>query len=51
MPSSIAISSAFVAFAAFCWVDPEWLDALKHSLAHLWSMYEDNNTARIKEKL
>ena len=33
------------------WVDQEWPQSLKMCLAKLWSMYEEVNTARLRESL
>ena len=31
------------------WVDQEWPQSLKMCLAKLWSMYEEENTRRLRE--
>ena len=33
------------------WVDQEWPQSLKMCLAKLWSMYEEENTRRLRESL
>ena len=33
------------------WVDKEWPQSLKMCLAKLWSMYEEENTHRLRESL
>ena len=33
------------------WVDQEWPQSLKMYLTKLWSMYEEVNTARLRESL
>lgn len=33
------------------WVDQEWPQSLKMCLTKLWSMYEEVNTARLRESL
>ena len=33
------------------WVDQEWPPSLKMCLTKLWSMYEEVNTARLRESL
>ena len=33
------------------WVDQEWPQSLKMCLAKLWSMYEEENTCRIRESV
>ena len=33
------------------WVDQEWPQSLKMCLAKLWSMYEEENTRRLRETI
>ncbi|XBH74141.1 hypothetical protein VPH35_101149 [Triticum aestivum] len=33
------------------WVDPEWLDALKMSLASIWTMYEEEKKQRLRQNV
>ena len=33
------------------WVDQEWPQSLKMCLAKLWSMYEEENTRRLRESV
>ena len=33
------------------WVDQEWPQSLKMCLAKLWSMYEEENTCRLRESV
>ena len=33
------------------WIDPEWPEALKMSLARIWSMYEEETKQRLKENV
>ena len=33
------------------WVDQEWPQSLKMCLVKLWSMYEEENTRRLRESL
>ena len=33
------------------WVDQEWPQSLKMCLAKLWSMYEEENTCRLRETI
>ena len=33
------------------WIDPEWPEALKMSLATIWSMYEEETKQRLKENV
>ena len=33
------------------WVDQEWQQSLKMCLTKLWSMYEEENTRRLRESL
>ena len=33
------------------WIDPEWHEALKMSLATIWSMYEEETKQRLTENV
>ena len=33
------------------WVDPEWPDAMKMSLARIWSMYEEETKQNLRQNV
>ena len=33
------------------WIDPEWPDTLKMSLARVWAMYDDEVKLRLRESV
>ena len=33
------------------WVDPEWPDAMKISLARIWSMYEEETKQNLRQNV